>query len=286
MLKETIKSNPIIHPVARGIKKTIILTWARIGKKRRVKRNNNIEKYKGIHAGKKCFIVATGPSLTLDDLDLIKDQYTFSMNSIINLYEKTDFRPKYYLIQDGNVERRLHNRLIEVNHGVSFLGIGDISGFKPIINKKQAKPYTNLFEFYNLDIAYHIYDLCYADPKSITTNFSDDCAAGIFDGGTVTYSAIQLACYMGFKEIYLLGCDTNYSGHVDESGSKNKTRKSEPALVMINSYKVAKKYADFHGIKIINCTRGGMLEVFPRKTLEEVLEVKNENSSYCSNEAE
>ena len=91
---------------------------------------------------------------------------------------------------------------------------------------------------------------------------------------------------MGFKEIYLLGCDTNYAGHVDETVPNNKKNKCEPALVMIHSYEVAKKYADSHGIKIINCTRGGMLEVFPRKTLEEVLEVKNENSSHCSNEAE
>ena len=36
-------------------------------------------------------------------------------------------------------------------------------------------------------------------------------------------------------------------------------------------YKSAKEYADSNGIKIINCTRGGMLEVFPRMSLEEVL---------------
>lgn len=40
---------------------------------------------------------------------------------------------------------------------------------------------------------------------------------------------------------------------------------------MITGYKAAKKYADAHNIKIINCTRGGMLEVFPRMKLEDVL---------------
>ena len=33
----------------------------------------------------------------------------------------------------------------------------------------------------------------------------------------------------------------------------------------------AKKYADSHGITIVNATRGGKLEVFPRTTLQTIL---------------
>ena len=41
----------------------------------------------------------------------------------------------------------------------------------------------------------------------------------------------------------------------------------------MTGYKEAKKYIEEHDdIDIINCTRGGMLEVFPRKKLEKVLE--------------
>lgn len=40
---------------------------------------------------------------------------------------------------------------------------------------------------------------------------------------------------------------------------------------MIEGFKVAKKYADEHGINIYNATRGGMLEVFPRVNLEDVV---------------
>ena len=44
---------------------------------------------------------------------------------------------------------------------------------------------------------------------------------------------------------------------------------------MTAGYQVAKNYIDMHPeIEIVNCTRGGMLEVFPRKSLEEVLEEK------------
>ena len=267
-----IKANRLLHPIARGIKKKGIYLWSKIGKK---KQNpcNNIGKYKDIHLGERCFIVATGPSLSVEDLGLIKHEISFSMNSIINLYEKTSYRPTYYLIQDGNVERRLHDKLIELfdNHKASFMGIGDITGFGAVLNRQQTKCYNDKFEFYNLSVAYHIYDMCYSDPKKIPTRFSSDCAEYVYDGCTVTYSAIQLAIYMGFKEIYLLGCDTNYLGHVDGSPSEGKQSDSDPVIAMINSYEVAKEYAGAHNIKIFNATRGGMLEVFPRVNLDEIM---------------
>ena len=79
---------------------------------------------------------------------------------------------------------------------------------------------------------------------------------------------------MGFKEIYLLGVDCNYpkgeKNHFVESGFVDKNAASNPIRMRVG-YKKAKEYADANGIKIINCTRGGMLEVFPRMSLEEVL---------------
>ena len=39
-------------------------------------------------------------------------------------------------------------------------------------------------------------------------------------------------------------------------------------------YRQLKSAADKKGVQIYNATRGGMLEVYPRRTLEEVLENK------------
>ena len=38
------------------------------------------------------------------------------------------------------------------------------------------------------------------------------------------------------------------------------------------TYRVVKKYADEHDVKIYNATRGGALEVYDRVVLEDVLE--------------
>ena len=37
--------------------------------------------------------------------------------------------------------------------------------------------------------------------------FSDDLTEGIYSGTTVLYAMFQIAVYMGFKNIYLLGVD-------------------------------------------------------------------------------
>ena len=66
----------------------------------------------------------------------------------------------------------------------------------------------------------------------------------------------------------MIGCDTTYGGHVDESNSDRHPRKDEPAFFNIIAYEKAKRYGDEHGIQIFNATRGGMLEVFPRVTLD------------------
>ena len=43
---------------------------------------------------------------------------------------------------------------------------------------------------------------------------------------------------------------------------------------MINGYKAAKQYADLHGIKIHNASRGGKLDIFGRVELNDVLNMQ------------
>ena len=115
--------------------------------------------------------------------------------------------------------------------------------------------------------------------------FSTDASVCMYGGATVTYTAIQLAVYMGFKNIYLLGIDNCYSHTVDSNGRisvDNKVQnyfgdlKTMPytlqATETVNAaYDSAAKFAEKNNLKIINVTRGGKLERFPRATLENIL---------------
>lgn len=277
ILKEKIKNTKIIYPLAKAGQKVFTCSWVKfcnilylLSKKE----SPCIGKYKGIHAGKRCFIVATGPSLTMKDLNLIKSEYTFSMNSIVNIFDKTQFRPTYYLLQDGHVEKRLREQLKNIDITSvcdTFIGICNYYGNDVSISKMTFNQLYNKGNWYNLNYIYHCLD-SYYDPSHVKMRFSENIENEAMDGFTVTYTAIELAAYMGFREIYLLGCDTTYGGHVDEADSDKHPQKNEPAYFNILAYKEAKKYGDAHNIKIFNATRGGMLEVFPRVNLDELFE--------------
>ena len=127
---------------------------------------------------------------------------------------------------------------------------------------------ANEFIKYPFDMLNHYYPGIIKKPDVYL--FSDDPYAIVYHGMTVTYSAMQLAVYMGFKEIYLLGCDCDYSGekqHFMDYGLKTETA-DNPESKAIAAYTTAKNYADEHGIKIYNATRGGKLEVFERVDLD------------------
>lgn len=224
------------------------------------KRFIRLKDYKNIHDGKRCFIIATGPSLTMEDIEKLKDEYTFSMNSICKLYDQTDWRPTYFAIQDRHVFLSLEDTIRKHKEVPVF--ISDNIEWK----YKREPEWIN----FPTDTMYHSYDMKIG---KYYAKFSDDAYKIVYDGYSIAYSCIELAVYMGFKEIYLLGADCTYTGpkeHFVDSGVEDRSRKfATPKLV--TAYEAAKEYADKHNIKIYNATRGGVLEVFPRVDLDEIL---------------
>ncbi|MDO4317094.1 MAG: DUF115 domain-containing protein [Lachnospiraceae bacterium] len=269
-MRDQLKNVKIIYVPIHYIKRCFVWIWCGFGRivsKLFRKKRSDIAGFKNLYPGRRCFIIATGPSLRLEDLELLKNEITFSMNSIINLYDKTSFRPTFYMLQDGRVEKRFREKLADMGSSKVFIGAGNTYGFDVNISPKTVRRFHPNCYMYYLDTAYHFYNMCYRKPKA-DIQFSEDCSGAIKDGYTVTYSALQLAVYMGFREIYLLGCDANYAGHVDEKtdGGENK-----PLHMHIKAYAAAKEYADSHNVKIYNATRGGMLELFPRVSLDDLV---------------
>lgn len=233
-------------------------------------RFNNVKKLKNKFKNKRCFIVATGPSLTLEDLSLLQGEITISMNSIINILDKTKYRPDFYMVQDRRVFEKINkndhiNRLNPECIYFAISNIGNGAFFEKDIKYKNCN-------FFHLDTASIWYDLYCGKFK---TYFSDNCSFRIIDGTTITYTAIQFATYLGFKEIYLIGTDCNYTGkkrHIIDYDSLNEINNlDEIYRNMITAYKKAKEVTEKQGVKIYNATRGGNLEVFERVNLDDIL---------------
>lgn len=216
--------------------------------------NPAIKKFHNLHKGQRCFIVATGPSLKIEDLDLLKcnKEVCFSMNTIFYAFDKTDWRPDYFVMSDYVGINKYSGVLADLPVRYQFIGDGSEAFWK--------NPHgENVFR-------YHQH---YEFSFNRLPKFSDDFSLRSYMGGTVTYTCMQLAVYMGFTEIYLLGVDFSYSGN--KSGQKYTHFHEEKELTAIgfyqydgSSYEAAESYTKKHGIKIYNATRGGYLEVFER----------------------
>ena len=222
-----------------------------------------IKEFKNIHEGR-CFIIATGPSLTTEDLEKLKNEYTFGMNSLCKIFPQIGWETTYFGIQDHLVFYKIKDSLQEMHQTKIFVAKHHFLNKIPTMSTKCYR--------YPLNILNHNYS--HTDLK---TKFSDDCFKSVYDGYTIAYSLLQIAVYMGFKEIYLIGADCNYCDdakkrHFIGTGVDD-PRYSTAGKRMIFAYEEAKRYADKHGIKIYNATRGGMLEVFPRVNLDDILGV-------------
>ncbi len=220
---------------------------------------------KNTHIDDRCFILATGPSLTLDDVLLLKNEFTFGMNSICLLYEQTEWRPDFFGIQDESVFERVKNVLLKNPKGVFVSS-----------NIKNKYPDAKIFPSFQLNSKYNYFDYRYTDRLNV--KFSDNAYAEVYDAYSITFSLIQIAVFMGFKNIYLLGCDCNQAigiqNHFIETGHLESDDKlASSAARNIYSHAKIKEFCEKRGVVIYNATRGGKLEVYERVKLEDVLKL-------------
>ena len=223
--------------------------------------NPSLSQFNNIYdSNDRCFIVATGPSLKIDDLKMLHkyQEITFSMNRVYKVFSEVPWRPTYYCASDKEMFLLHSNDLINIDLPYKFLSDWYLPFWEKNINKKGLYRYHMLAEY----------------ERENEAAFSIDITNGIYGGATVVYVVLQLAIYMGFKEIYIIGADCEYRGDGSENhnhfiqgynDSKKATKPYKLDLEQIfKNYMNAKCYAEKHGINIYNATRGGKLEIFER----------------------
>lgn len=233
--------------------------------------------FKNKYYGQECFIVGNGPSLLPEDLDAIKQRniVTFASNKIYKIFNNTDWRPTYVTVSDDQFiydSQTLHN-IINIKPEMFFTR----SQFA-----KTLKNINGNICFLNSDISRQLLK----EPQ-----FSLECNKIIYDIATVTYFSLQIAAYMGFKRMYLIGMDNLYAysklrdgtivrneGVANYFGEQGIAVPDPSNAVSTWELDIAYEYADRfsreHNFRIFNATRGGFLEKFERVSLDEVLSQK------------
>lgn len=230
------------------------------------KHGKGISRYKNIHMGERCVVIGNGPSLSAKDLEVLhkNNVITFGTNRVFHIFNDTAWRPTYYMSEDMTILQSIQKEISHIPCKTRFIPINlkwdegvDISGAS----------------YFYLD---------YHSALTETNGLSLDAAQGIRCRGTVTISCIQMAIYMGFTEIYLIGVDHNYSRYIDSNGNvvEDPTVKDyfstsydtdfkdvigrnlgDTTLAYISVEELSKELGTF---KVYNATRGGKLEVFQR----------------------
>ncbi|MDP2355751.1 MAG: DUF115 domain-containing protein [Beijerinckiaceae bacterium] len=227
--------------------------------------------------GQRCFIIGNGPSLNKHDLSLLENEYSFGVNSFYYKTRESGFRPTFYVVEDSSV---MKENIAEIRaYEAPFK-------FFPTIYRNLHAKTPNTFFFHMNRGFYEKTSPNYAVPR-----FSTDASKVLYCGQSVTYINLQLAFFMGFTEVYLIGMDFDYvipeshkrNGdvllsdtddtnhfHKDYFG-KGKTWKDPKLDRVAMNYRQAKISYEAVGRRIYNATVGGHLEIFPRVDYEILL---------------
>ncbi len=146
-----------------------------------------LSQYKNIHAGEDCFIIGNGPSLNKTNLSLLNDYHIFGLNKIHLIFEKHPLKLSYHVTVNPLVIEQMQQQLEDNTYNCpSFLAYHSSKAFT-YKNKQVHKLFTNgRWSFYQ------------------------SLLQPICEGYTVTYVAMQIAYYMGFKNVFLVGVDHNF----------------------------------------------------------------------------
>jgi len=230
---------------------------------------------KDIHKGERAFIIGMGPSLKVNDLDKLKKEITFACNKVYLAFEETDWRPTYYTVLDVLVAENNQQEIRALK----------LKKFFPQIVKKYFPDSEDIIWLRRLSM-----------PKRKTkleTAFSTNIMAGTYPGWTVIFEQIQIAFYMGIKEIILIGVDYKFSvpkstgevcdhGEILEHRGENNhfhpqyRQKGEkwtvPRLDMqYQAFLRANKVVEARGGKIFNASRKTCLDIFPLKDFDSMV---------------
>lgn len=232
-----------------------------------------IRRLRNSHPGERCFIIGNGPSLAAADLDRLRGEFCFAANGIYRIFPQTGWRPQVYLCVDGFMLRDIRDTVAALDLPLLLLLW---EGRRYGLERKNGHiVYINNYCPFLID----------RNRRRNGIRVSEDVSIYFAAGGTVTFTSIQLALYMGFAEIYLLGVDHRYSRVCSETGeliehpeivdyfdhAPAAPYSIQNVATTTAAYRAAEEYARSHRSVIKNLTRGGALEVFERASFDEIV---------------
>ena len=222
-----------------------------------------------VHRGETCFVLGSGPSLSFSDMDLLKDRWVIGVNKIYLAYPHTRLRPSYHVVADKRIA-------------------GEVA---PYMQEIECPKFVEEWASEPLSAIPGLLVLRPHPERAI--KFSNNLLSGTVGGATVLFTALQVAYYLGFSRVVLLGLDFSYAGLVptgEISPSGEVLVTSSIANHFVKDYSSANRVASAPryeeqraafaaaydaynkaGRILVNASRQTALDVIPRARLEDFL---------------
>jgi N-acetylneuraminate synthase len=235
------------------------------------------------HAGQRCFVLATGPSIKKQSLGRLAGQTCISVSNFFVHPDAAAIAPRYHVIAPHHppiTEEAWAAWMREVATGTGDAAL--LFGVTDIERNAAAGCFAGRQQFH----------LGFGTPIDLLTAHGADLTRPLPTPQSVTVMACYAALYMGFSEIVLLGCDhdwilhlnvsshfygeekhaLNQAGYQEYFGERGFDGYCGDYVRLWEQYRAVKAVADSRGCRIINATAGGLLDVFPRASLESLLD--------------
>ncbi len=217
--------------------------------------------------GQPLLIVGNGPSLNSTPLDQFQGIQAIGMNKIDLIYPRTDWRPDLVVCINNLVARQ--NQDSWVSAGI------------PVYLSWKCRHFIR--RELRREFSYFL--------SRTAVEFSNDISNGVGTAGTVTFTALQFAYFMGADPIIIVGVDHSFSGpdnqayvirkrtgidqdHFDPNYFADGQMWGLPNLPMNErGYALARGAFAANGRRVVDATVGGKLTVFEKVSIDEAIRI-------------
>ncbi len=242
-------------------------------------------RFRDVHRGERCFILGSGPSIAEQDMTRLAGEIVMTQNHFHAHEQIGRIAPRYHVIVPKYQPREYD------------------ADWVAWLNSMNERLPQDTVLFFDKNTKYLVDDLGLFASRAyyMQTGYSGallrrapvDITKRIMVVPTVITQCLAVAIYMGFREIYLVGFDldqvcrmsnrdkvrfyglspiTANKAEIDAEAELASTGRTWSDMWIIwQQLIMLRQVAKERGISIVNATRGGLLDMFPRRRYEDLV---------------
>lgn len=273
-----VRTQQVLPPVLFRKLEQLLDTWTFRGHPDRVALSKNVS-LKGVARGRRAFLLATGPSIKQEELQLLKGEDCFSLSNFFLHQHIKDICPRFHFFAP------YHPPLVLENY-VEWLQLADrtLPKSTAIFLGHATKP---LVERYRLFAGREVFYLYLSEHPSSQLV---DITRQVLCPQSGPLMILPVLLYMGYRVVYLVGCDhsnlRDYKKPMehfypkeqdvrknasDENAWDNVTSTMWQAYNLFSQYEFYKDLYRKSGATIVNLSTDSWLDMFEQGRLSEVI---------------